>query len=98
MQALVRFMKQWVTYLDLAVKSSRERYRRWTTKCSSLLLMMSPSVRAAMNPCDGEAGVCLRILGSFASEAEATTRVLNLYHSVLPANVSSVGFFLCVTD
>ncbi|CAM9105994.1 unnamed protein product [Scytosiphon promiscuus] len=49
------------------------------------------STRAALDPCEAEAGLCLRILGSFASQAEATTRVLHLYHSILPANVSSAA-------
>eukprot|EP00752_Nemacystus_decipiens_P004479 g4091.t1 len=33
-------------------------------------------------------GLFIRILGSFTREAEATMRVLNLYHSVLPTNLT----------
>ncbi|CAM9155987.1 unnamed protein product, partial [Hapterophycus canaliculatus] len=46
--------------------------------------LVQVSTRAALDPCEPEASLCLRILGSFASEVEAKTRVWNLYHSILP--------------
>ncbi|CAM9661387.1 unnamed protein product, partial [Ectocarpus fasciculatus] len=51
------------------------------------------STRVALDPYEPSANLCLRILGSFACEKEATTRVSNLYRSILPpSSVSTAAF------
>ncbi|CAN0118377.1 unnamed protein product [Ectocarpus sp. 6 AP-2014] len=49
------------------------------------------STRAALDPHEPSANLCLRILGSFACEKEATTRVSNLYRSILPPSSVSTA-------
>ncbi|CAB1120453.1 unnamed protein product [Ectocarpus sp. CCAP 1310/34] len=49
------------------------------------------STRAALDPSEPSANLCLRILGSFACEKKATTRVSNLYRSILPPSSVSTA-------
>ncbi|CAM9769700.1 unnamed protein product [Ectocarpus sp. 12 AP-2014] len=49
------------------------------------------STRAALDPYEPSANLCLRILGSFACDKEATTRVSNLYRSILPPSSVSTA-------
>ena len=67
------------------------RFCRRVSTCRAALGTVSETSPPLSSAAAAPAASCLfvRILGSFACEAEATTRVLNLYHSILPANVST---------
>ena len=69
--------------------------RRTTRSFLCLQRLASPSChKKQLDSAEPSAALCLRILGSFQTEVGAKTRVLNLYHCVLPQKVCMHDVFV----